>query len=127
MVAHAPLRHFLCLTAHTVYRSTEEIRADQQQVWDEVRRASRRAEISSTTEAVGEVYSSLREKVKEVLERMKEAGLPLPKQVGLIDKHCGRCSLGNRPSPKPYRLGKSLGEDCSKQPFWSIGQGKGGA
>jgi len=89
MVAHAPLRHFLCLTAHTTYRLTGEIRADQQQVWDEVRRASRRAEVTSTTEAIGEVYRSLREKTEEVLERMKEAGFPLPKQVGLISVVAG--------------------------------------
>jgi hypothetical protein len=90
MVAHAPLRHFLCLTAHTAYRITGEVRADQQQIWGEVRRASRRAGVISETEAVGEVYCSLREKAEEILEGMRGEGFPLPKQVGMISVVAGR-------------------------------------
>jgi hypothetical protein len=98
MVAHAPLRHFLCLTAHTAYRITGEVRADQQQIWGEVRRASRGAGVISETEAVGEVYCSLREKAEEILEGMRGEGFPLP-QASRDDKRCDWESLGFRPPP----------------------------
>lgn len=90
MMAHIPLRHLLSLTAHEAYRVRGRVVTDQRTVWAEVRAATRRAGVSSETEAVTEVYHTLKKERGRIIEAMKEVGFPLPQQVGMISVVAGR-------------------------------------